>query len=103
MAETAWPAEDVTDPYPVRIPANEENHRLYVERLLADADRLSAVFVTWFFTRDYDAFWTSEIRFLDDAPLLRLWKDTGLYDGGGNQRPALAVWRDWLERPLRQN
>lgn len=32
VAETAWPAEDVTAPYPVFIPASDEAQRLYVER-----------------------------------------------------------------------
>ncbi len=98
VSETAWPAEDVSAPYPAFIPGSEENQRVYVERVLADADRLSAVFVTYFFTRDYDDFWTSEIQYLPEAPLLRLWKDTGLYAGDGRARPALASWRAALAR-----
>ena len=62
VAETAWPAEAVTAPYPVPIPATEEDQRLYVERLLDDAERLRALFVTWFFTRDYDVLWDEEMR-----------------------------------------
>jgi hypothetical protein len=74
---------------------------VYVERLLSDADRLSAVFVCWFFTRDYDDWWESEIQFLPTAPLIRLWKDTGLYRGDGTARPALESWRAALARPRR--
>ena len=66
-----------------------------------DADRLSAVFVCWFFTRDYDSWWESEIRFLPNATLIRLWKDTGLYRGDGTPRPALETWRAALVRPRR--
>lgn len=99
VAETAWPAEAVTAPYPVPIPATEEDQRLYVERLLDDAGRLRALFVTWFFTRDYDVLWDEEMHLVPDAPLLRLWKDTGLYTGDGRPRPALASWRRWLSRP----
>jgi hypothetical protein len=99
VAETAWPAEAVTAPYPVPIPATEEDQRLYVERLLDDAGRLRALFVTWFFTRDYDVLWDEEMRLVPEAPLLRLWKDTGLYTGDGRPRPALASWRRWLSRP----
>jgi hypothetical protein len=101
ISETAWPAEDVTEPYPVFIPADEENQRLYVERLLGEADALSAVFVNWFFTRDFDELWRSSLRFSDQAALVRLWKDTGLYAGDGRPRPALTPWRRWLERPRR--
>jgi hypothetical protein len=98
VAETAWPAEDVTAPYPAFIPEDEERQQLYVERLLAEADRLSALFVTWFFTRDYDDFWEAELRHLPAASLLRLWRDTGLYAGDGRARPALASWRSALAR-----
>jgi hypothetical protein len=100
VAETAWPAEPVTAPYPVAIPGSEESQRAYVARLLAEAGRLRAVFVTWFFTRDYDDLWDSDIRHLPNASLLRLWKDTGLYEGDGRPRPALAEWRRALERPV---
>jgi hypothetical protein len=96
VAETAWPAEPVTAPYPVGIPATEETQRAYVTRLLAEAGRLEAVFVTWFFTRDYDELWESDIRHLPNASLLRLWKDTGLYAGDGRPRPALTEWRRYL-------
>jgi len=99
VAETAWPGEDVTAPYPAFIPATEETQRLYLERLLSDAARLRAAFVCWFFTRDYDAWWDEELRDLPIAPLLRLWKDTGLYRGDGTARPARDVWRSWLARP----
>jgi hypothetical protein len=99
VSETAWPAEDVSAPYPAFIPGSEENQRVYVDRLLADADRLSAVFVTYFFTRDYDDLWLSDMQYLPEAPLLRLWKDTGIYAGDGRARAALASWRAALARP----
>lgn len=98
VSETCWPAEPVTSPYPAFIPASEEGQRRYVERLLGDADRLNAVFVSWFFPRDFDDFWDSHIRLLPNAPLLRLWKDCGLYAGDGRPRPGLSAWREWLAR-----
>ncbi len=101
VAETAWPAEDVTAPYPAFIPADEERQRLYVERLLADAERLDAAFVCWFFTCDYDDLWQTTLKNLENAALIRLWKDTGLYAGDGRARPALASWRRVLQRPRR--
>lgn len=97
IAETAWPAEDVTDPYPVHIPADENRQLAYVERLLADADSLDTAFVCWFFTRDYDSLWDSDLQYSPDAALLRLWRDTGMYDGIGNPRPALTRWTEALE------
>jgi hypothetical protein len=35
-------------------------------------------------------------------PLMKAWKDTGLYDGELRARPALEVWDGWLRRPLRE-
>jgi len=96
IAETGWPAEDITKPYPKFIPANEATQKAYLQRLLADSDKLSAAFVTWFFTRDFDDFWESDLKFSAIAPTIRLWKDTGLYDGQGNPRPALTLWRKYL-------
>ncbi len=97
VAETAWPAEPITDESDVvLIPADPDAQQRYIRRLLTDADTLEAEFVTLFFTRDFDEFWESYFKFLPEAPLARLWKDTGLYDGAGNPRPALDVWREYL-------
>jgi hypothetical protein len=98
VGETSWPAQTITDPYPVDIPANEEGQADYVTRLLSDAEKLDAVFVNWFFTRDFDDFWESYFKDHPDAALVRIWKDTGLYDGEGNPRTGLDVWHSYLDR-----
>ena len=95
-AETGWPAEDVTAPSPVTIPADTAAQRRFVERLLGDADSLDARFVNWFFSRDFDDLWDSRLQYLDNAPLLRLWRDCGLRAGDGAPRPALDAWRKRL-------
>jgi hypothetical protein len=82
----------------VTIQASETTQRAYVERLLTDADGLSAAFVMWFVSRDYDDLWESYLQFQPNAPLLRLWRDNGLYTGAGQRRPALETWRGWLAR-----
>ncbi|MCK4237113.1 MAG: hypothetical protein KAX38_08320 [Candidatus Krumholzibacteria bacterium] len=103
IAETAWPAEDVTDPYYKFIPASDSTQLAYMDRLLSDADSLDAEFICWFFTRDYDDFWESDFKYMTDAGIYRLWRDTGVYDGQGNPRPALARWRGALEStPLKR-
>jgi hypothetical protein len=102
VAETAWPAEDIPDPASpgsVLVSADPARQQQYVERLLAEASALDARFVTWFFTRDFDVFWDSTFQFLPEADLIRIWKDTGLYDGTGNPRPALVPWQQDLARP----
>jgi hypothetical protein len=99
IAETGWPAEPVTAPYPVDIPATAAWQAAYVRRLLGDMDQLNGPFVNWFFTRDYDDFWESDFKNSADAALVRLWKDDGLYAGDGTPRPALTEWRSVLHRP----
>ncbi len=96
IAETSWPAENVDDPYPVVLPGSEDKQRLYVERLLNEAEELDAEFVTWFFTRDFDDQWDNVLVSHPSAPTLRLWKDTGLYDGEGTPRAGLSVWLEAL-------
>jgi hypothetical protein len=96
VSETGWPAEAVTAPYPATIPASEATQQAYVSRLLADADDLSAAFVMWFVSRDYDDLWESYLQYQPNAALLRLWRDNGLYTGDGTPRPGLETWRGWL-------
>lgn len=101
VAETAWPAETITAPYPIVIAADQAQQRTYVERLLAAMTEMDALFINYFFTRDYDQFWESDFKKMEIAPLVRIWKDTGLYAGDGTERPALDSWRKVLARPRR--
>ncbi len=101
IAETSWPAEDITSPYPRNIRTTPEDQTAYLHRLFADAEELDAVFVLWFFTRDYDILWTSSMKDSPIAHILRIWRDTGLYDGDGDPRPALGFWRETLSRKLK--
>ncbi|MBD3349503.1 MAG: hypothetical protein GF400_09975 [Candidatus Eisenbacteria bacterium] len=96
VAETAWPAEPVGDPYWLNIYADEEAQLQYLERLVEDCDYLDARFICWFFSRDYDEMWQEDLQYLPDAPVYRLWRDTGLYAGDGSSRPSLGLWLDLL-------
>ncbi|MFW6198889.1 MAG: hypothetical protein ACOC5E_03605 [Acidobacteriota bacterium] len=98
VAETAWPAEDLDDPFPGHIAANPRWQARYVRRLMREARDLDAAFVAWFFSRDYDDAWEEAFQFLELAPRLRIWRDTGLYAGDGTPRLALRAWRRWLRR-----
>ncbi len=101
IAETAWPAEDVTAPYPVTIRSNADYQRRYVEFLLSSVDALSGRFVNYFFVRDFDALWDKVLVADPNAALIRLWRDTGLYDEDGAPRPSLSSWHSVLARPMR--
>jgi hypothetical protein len=101
IAETAWPAEDVTSPYPITIPSTAAFQQAYVDFLLEATESLDGRFINYFFTRDYDPLWDNSLQYDPNASLLRLWKDTGMYDGAGNARPALSSWRAALSIPRR--
>ncbi len=101
VAETGWPAEPITAPFPVDVPATPETQAAYVRRLLGDMDRADFRFVNWFFTRDYDSLWVSTLQSQPNAPLYRLWRDHGLYDGDGRARIALNDWKASLARVRR--
>ena len=102
IAETAWPAEDLTDvnnPDIVIAEEDPQRQQHYIQRLIDEMDMLNGRFITLFFTRDYDDFWESDFQYYPDAQLYRTWRDTGLYDGPGNSRPALNTWLEALARP----
>jgi len=96
VAETGWPAEDVTSPAWVTVEATETDQAEYVLRLLEDCIFLDAEFVCWFVSRDYDAWWEDELFDDPDAYILRLWRDCGLRRGDGSGRPSLDEWFNYL-------
>jgi hypothetical protein len=102
IAETAWPAEDVEDvknPGTIIAAEDPQRQQQYIQRLIGEMDKLDCRFITIFFTRDYDDFWESDFQYYPNAQLIRTWRDTGLYDGQGNPRPALDTWLAALKRP----
>jgi hypothetical protein len=102
ITETAWPAEDIGDPAEAFywIEADQETQLAYLQRVLDDCDYLNAEFLCWFLAQDYDDAWWEYYRHWPSAPELRIWRDTGLYNGGGDPRPSLAEWHQTLARPL---
>ena len=84
------------------MPGSPAAQKRYMERMLREADELNAQFVIWFVIADYDELWGVLKWMVMFNPLMRAWKDTGLYDGDLNPRPALQVWDDWLAKPVKQ-
>lgn len=102
IAETAWPAEDLEDvnnPGTIIAAEDPQRQQKYIRFLIDEMDRLNGRFLVLFCTRDYDDFWESDLKNDSNAQLIRTWRDTGLYDGAGNPRPALDIWQEALERP----
>ncbi len=100
VTETGYPAQNfaiyIGD---VRVEFNTDATKQmeWTRYLLESAQEHDFEFVVNFVLRDYDALW----RMLGgNEDLTIAWRDTGLYDEDGGERPALAVWREWLARPL---
>lgn len=99
IAETGYIAQDFKTTFHT-IKSNKREQKAYVERLLSDAQMLNAEFVVWFVVADYDELWGVLKFFVNFSELVRAWKDTGLFDGNLNARPALETWDEWLDKPL---
>jgi hypothetical protein len=100
ITETDYIAEDlVVDKPGIAIRGTPAGQSAYLERLLQAAHDLEAEFVIWFVVRDYDA----GVRAMETAGIptasALIWRDTGLLDGEGAPRPALAIWDTWLNLP----
>lgn len=93
ISETGYNAEDlVIDNFGVRIRGTEEWQKEYVLKLLRQAEELKASFVCWFVFRDYDLLYD---KYYSQDDLTKIWRDNGLIDGLGHERPAFQVWKNW--------
>lgn len=92
FAETAQIAETLTVPnLNINIASNTAIQQNYLETLLANAEQEDYEFVIWWCHRDYDVLWQTFPPSAKD--LGQLWRDSGLLDENGNERPALSSWR----------
>lgn len=82
----------------VHLEGSLEKQRLWIARVLAEAERRNYRFVVNFVNRDYDALCDQ----LGCSDFLRIWEASGLVDEDGSAKPALTTWREYLARPLRQ-
>lgn len=80
----------------VTIQGSPEKQRDYFEYLLPLAERRRFSFVVSFIHQDYDELW--EMIKKDAPELFMAWRDCGLIDEKGRERPALKVWDQWLAR-----
>ena len=101
FSETGQPAEPVVlELLGFTIPASPESQYRVLEKLLSFAGRHRLEFLIWYLPRDYDGLW-EKIR--ADAPeFFGVWRDCGLLDGQGKERPAYGLWQTWFKLPLCQ-
>ena len=103
VAETAYPAEDLVMSNLgikfVDMKGTEEWQAQYVQLLLEQANALDAEFIAWFVPRDYDKGWDALVEYGIADEFVKLWKDTGFFDGDGNPRKSSQIWDGWLALP----
>jgi hypothetical protein len=100
VAETGYPAQDFRidagGGLMLEFDSDEAKQEQYIRLLLDEARQHDFRFIINFVLRDYDTLW-QQIGGREDLTIA--WRDTGLYDETGAERPALAVWRAALQQP----
>lgn len=97
VSETGFSADDlIIENLGVNAKSTEDWQRGYVEKLMKQLNTLDAEFAIWFVYRDYDLLYQNTPTPPD---ILKVWRDNGLLDGEGNQRPAYQLWKQWLQLP----
>lgn len=99
IAETGYPAETFSisgGGLTLTLEGTPEKQAAWARYVLESAAQHNMAFVINFVLRDYDDLWLA-IGGRDDLTIA--WRDTGLFAGDGSERPALAVWREWLAVP----
>lgn len=100
ITETGYIAQElkIDTPFSVLIPSDENKQNNYIKFLLQEANKKEFVFVNNFVLRDYDKLW-QQVGAKND--ITAMWRDTGLFDEAGKERPALNTWRSYLQRQKR--
>lgn len=96
ISESSYPAQvwSSLSP-PLTWNGSPEKQDAFLEKMLEASRKWNARFVIWFAIRDYDALWNTVLGQSQEA---LVWRDTGLYDEAGADRPAIVRWRKALAR-----
>jgi hypothetical protein len=91
FAETAHLAETrELESYDLVIESDGCEQKEYLETLLLNANQNDYEFIIWWTFHDFDELWET---FPDEyRDLGKLWRDTGILDENGKERPAYEVW-----------
>ncbi|WP_338768318.1 hypothetical protein WAF17_07560 [Bernardetia sp. ABR2-2B] len=95
FVETNTIAQDLSIPnLDIFIPSSETEQNIYLETLLENAQEQNYEFVIWWAHRDYDRL----LEFFpeDTQDLGLIWRDTGLLDEDGKERPAFSTWQEYF-------
>lgn len=83
---------------PLTLAGTRAKQSAWIETLLGEAERRDYRFIVNFVGRDYDALCDQ----IECSEVDRIWEATGLVDEDGADKPAMSVWRSYLERPVRR-
>lgn len=101
FAETGFIAEDLVVPsLSLRKRGTEEWQKDYLNLVCQLTNDKKGKFVIWFCNQDYDA-GNNRLKALGMyTDVFALWEDTGMIDEKGKARPAMQVWKEWLNKPV---
>lgn len=95
FVETTHLAEDlIVASLNINISSDVCEQKDYLESLLQNAQNEDYEFVIWWAYRDYDELWETFPDNVKDVG--QIWRDTGLLDEDGLERPALTIWENIL-------
>lgn len=77
----------------VSMDGNPTEQNAFLETLFSNAQLQDYEMVVWWAHRDYDALW--EVFPPEVRDIGQLWRDTGLLDEDGVQRPAYGTWNSY--------
>lgn len=99
ITETGYPAQsfgiNAENGIQLEFDSTPEKQAAYIDLMLNEAQEHHMRFVINFVLRDYDALW-QQLGGREDLTIA--WRDTGLIAEDSIERPALAIWREWLAR-----
>ncbi len=98
IAESGYPSRDVRV-MGLRLFGSYDDQKRHMELLLQTAERDALAFVVNFAGIDFDRL-TARLSG-DIRELALIWTYTGLETGDGAAKPALEVWRSWLDADTR--
>lgn len=97
FVETTHLANDLTlESLNFTITGNECEQDLYLQTLAENAVNEEYLFFIWWAHRDFDELWET---FPEEVKELgKIWRDTGLLDEDGRERPAFETWLDIFDQ-----
>ncbi len=84
----------------VWISSDPQSQKVYVERLLKEANALNAEFVVWYVPVDYDLLW-EKMKAQGMDTWFAQWMRAGLWQADFSPRPGFEIWNFWLNLPRR--